>query len=486
MADRIRIQTELLEEIRSRLIDVSSALSRLGVQIRNIDVNRVSGSEVRIPLSFSSFSSIGCRMDGGSTLDCLRGLSYAAQEMGDYTRSVAGGVGVAADAFADTERGLALRFGGLMHAENGLFQNICDVIGFDSDVSHWTPEMQREFLEMQEDGRIVIDGNLALVIGGVVTQLIGPGGIIASFFQNSDSSGDHVTTKLDAPHISLKAEGGISNFGPSGKTSVIDQNKIEEYKEYYDRNGNQTDKTKKKLGERVQFLTAGISTGKTVSAWAEQGCLEGENYTASTQIGIGNIGATSYLNGGFGVYLPGKDGEMQLYLGGKGKIGVSASAIDLNASLEYELCDNVDLSVDGEVGLLSGKAELSAGFGIVGGELMGYAQIGAEANLIELEGKIGVDIGGVQGSVGADVKVGIGATAKAGYQDGVISFEIGASLGIGASINVELDVSNVVEGIGNALNDVGEAVEGIGNAIGEVGNAVGSFVGGICSFCAWW
>ena len=126
-------------------------------------------------------------------------------------------------------------------------------------------------------------------------------------------------------------------------------------------------------------------------------------YKSKGNIGIGNLGEKASAVGGFGVYLPGKNGEIQYYAGGAVEVGLSASALEMEGSAEYELCDWVDLSAEGDVSVLAGELTAGAGLGIIGGQFAAYVEAGAEANLVEVNGEIGLDVGGVKGTVGAGV-----------------------------------------------------------------------------------
>lgn len=82
------------------------------------------------------------------------------------------------------------------------------------------------------------------------------------------------------------------------------------------------------------------------------------------------------------------------------------------------------------------------------GGLVASGAVGAEANVAKVEGAVG----GTGAGVG--VKVGVGATCKAGYKNGVVKLEVGAALGIGGSVSVELDVGSVASKVVNGCKSV--------------------------------
>lgn len=62
---------------------------------------------------------------------------------------------------------------------------------------------------------------------------------------------------------------------------------------------------------------------------------------------------------------------------------------------------------------------------------------------------------GVKGSV----NVGIGAHADVGYRGGVVKVDIGASLGVGASVALEVDVGGMVDTITDTATAAWEGVK---------------------------
>ena len=111
--------------------------------------------------------------------------------------------------------------------------------------------------------------------------------------------------------------------------------------------------------------------------------------------------------------------------------------------------------------VLEAEAKAEANFGYVNGDLSANVNAELEATLVEAEGKIGLDIMGVEGSVGASVSVGVGAHAEMGYSEGKISYDIGASLGFGFSLSGELDFSGVVDAASNLVDAAQEKCESL-------------------------
>lgn len=474
MADRIQIHIEQMEELRSQLMSLSSALHEIKSDIRHIDLERVSGSQVRVRLPSSALHCINRSLQGGDTLDCLDSVVSAVSEMGRYTHAVAGSIGMAADAFAETENRLVCRFGGLMQGESSMFQQICGIIGVNLDRSKWTPDQKKQFDDLIRTGKLVLDFGVGMLVHDGIKYFFDNSGLIATFEEKSGLTGIKQTAKIigGTSMVEANQKRGFDTIGAKTSFDVVKQKEIENPTLYYDKDGNPIEGKKKKLGQKVDVLSVGASGGMSASILYGEGRIGNDQAWAEGSVGVGNAEFSGSVQGGLGVYLPGKDGELELYAGVDAKVGVSVSALDLKGSAEWELCDTVSLSGEGDISVLDAKAEASASFGIIGGEFMAYAKAGAEANLVEVNGEVGVDVGGVKGSVGAGVQVGVGASAEAGYKDGVISLDVSLSIGVGVSINVELDVSGLVDNVGNALESVGDAME--------------SFADGLASICCWW
>ncbi len=72
---------------------------------------------------------------------------------------------------------------------------------------------------------------------------------------------------------------------------------------------------------------------------------------------------------------------------------------------------------------------------------------------------------GVSGSV----KVGIGAHADVGFVDGHLKVDIGAAVGLGVSVEFDVDVGGLIDGVGTK---VAESWSGISAAASEGWNSL--------------
>lgn len=76
-----------------------------------------------------------------------------------------------------------------------------------------------------------------------------------------------------------------------------------------------------------------------------------------------------------------------------------------------------------------------------------HAKLQAEAILAEISAKGGAKVLGTDIGVKGSVNFGVGAHAEFGLKDGKLSMDIGASLGIGGSVKLEIDFSGTIDAI---------------------------------------
>ena len=169
-------------------------------------------------------------------------------------------------------------------------------------------------------------------------------------------------------------------------------------------------------------------------------------------------------------------GSLEITGGGiEGEVGVALSAFTAEAA--GQLGDDM-LGLHGKVDVEVGKAEAKGSLGLGIWDENGNfspklsAKVSAEAIAAEVSGKVGVDVAGVKVDAKGSLNFGVGAHADVGIRDGKLSVDLGASLGVGASIKFDVDISGAAEYVGNAAKEVCKAAQ-------DVGNAVGDFVGDV-------
>lgn len=214
---------------------------------------------------------------------------------------------------------------------------------------------------------------------------------------------------------------------------------------YYDEDGNEISAKEAGFYKR-DYTLAEIDASANVSASLYDGTYDvGEN--GKVNVVVGN--AEAHASFSAGLYGINANGDKQLMPGFNGEIGASATA--LNVDWDQQLIGDENLGVNLEAGVTagkvgakaSGKAQLFDNDGSI--DIQASIKGEAEAIAAEAEGSLGVNVLGGEVEATAGINVGIGAHAEVGYQDGKFKFDVGASLGVGVSLDVEIDVGGMVD-----------------------------------------
>jgi hypothetical protein len=185
----------------------------------------------------------------------------------------------------------------------------------------------------------------------------------------------------------------------------------------------------KKLGEDLdkKLLLAGLAVGGSVSLLHGEGMASGKYGFAQGSYDVLKAEAEAkagvfYENG-----MPVIGAEL----------GASACALQLDGIISTPDNPYAQLYAKGNAKVLEAKAGLEATLGLT------KTKVGAEigASLVSVEGTLGGKLGPVEAGVTGEFKVGIGAKAELGWEDGKLKCELGAALGIGASIKFEVGLS---------------------------------------------
>lgn len=180
------------------------------------------------------------------------------------------------------------------------------------------------------------------------------------------------------------------------------------------------------------------------------------------------------------------DRDAYAYIGAFGvgaSAGVSVSLLhaegEAQAGNEY-----LGIYGKGEVDILKAKLSGDASLGFdKNGKFTAHA--GAKAEGILAEGSVqgGVKVLGTDVGVKAGVNVGIGAHADFGIKDGKITVDLGASLGVGLSLKIDVDVSGTIDTVCDVAKSVmdkaGDIAQGAGEVIGNIGKGIGDGIGKI-------
>ena len=219
--------------------------------------------------------------------------------------------------------------------------------------------------------------------------------------------------------------------------------------DYYDKQDKEIEEKDAPDFYERETTIAEVSAEASVSKSFYEGVYSTGGEGCEVKAVVGNAEAHTSISGGF--YVVEKDGSRKFSPGVKAEIGASVTALDVEWKQQWLGDENLGLNTD--IGVTVGKAEAVAE-GIVQvfndeGKVDVQVGIGASAELIggEIEGSIGVNVLGGEIGVSGGINYGIGAHADIGYRDGVFKFDVGASLGVGASLDLEVDIGGMVDTI---------------------------------------
>lgn len=181
---------------------------------------------------------------------------------------------------------------------------------------------------------------------------------------------------------------------------------------------------------------------RSISRSIYEGSVQGEH--GSAYVTVGKAEAHASLAGGF--YAYNADGKRIFSPGVNAEVGSSITVLQTGGSYQFG-DDMAGVTVSGEttVGKVEGKASLEIGAWDKNARPQLNAEVSVEAIAAEAKGSVKANLlgGGVEGKVG--VNVGIGAHGKIGIKDGIIKCDVGVSVGLGVTAEVEIDVGGMVD-----------------------------------------
>lgn len=165
--------------------------------------------------------------------------------------------------------------------------------------------------------------------------------------------------------------------------------------------------------------------------------------------------------------------------GAEAAVGVALTAFSADAAGKLGSKYN-NVHASGNVSAGKAEAKASIGLGLTDKGLELGASASAEVIAAEISGKAGVSLAGTDVNVGGTLNFGAGAHFKAGLENGKLSLDVGASLGIGGSVNLEIDMSNTFKAVGGVAKGVCEAAtdfyDGATKTISNVVSGAGNFI----------
>ena len=240
------------------------------------------------------------------------------------------------------------------------------------------------------------------------------------------------------------------------------KNWVDEYRIEYNFDDQLHQDYKDNFSQRSTLHSFQEQVSENVSLLSAEGQLEGEYGSLSGEVGVLNAEAHALAYCG----LFSDDGKFAPGLGAE----VGASASLLEASGEARLGnDYYGAYVKGqaEFGKVAATASVDMGLYDEKGNFKPSLGAGAELEAIaaQVSGSVGNRVLGTDVGVTGSIGVGAGVHANVGLQDGKLSFDAGAYVGVGGSISLELDFNDTFDTISSAWD---ESSEWVGNTAGIV------------------
>lgn len=194
-------------------------------------------------------------------------------------------------------------------------------------------------------------------------------------------------------------------------------------------------------------------TGFNVEAKTQGSVYSKEIDSEHGSLGVSALAYEAYAAADGGVFRKDEDGNLVFNPNVSARAGVSVTALEAIGA--YRI-GNQWLGADANgrvtVGKVSGEAEVQASLMDADGNFDPHAKLNAsaEAILVDAEASAGVTVLGTRADVTGSVNIGVGAHANVEVGGGKISCDIGASLGIGASVSFTIDYSGTINAVKKA------------------------------------
>ena len=489
MANKIYMDTGLMEQLSNQITQLQRSLSSVQSRVSSSvsEVRRVASEQTGIINKL-----VTVRKNTQNLYDRMGKLAKAVANSADRWEEaenrVSGtklsegedaGIGAGAAGAAAAVIGAASAILGNLFGTNGadpaiINGAIAQWMQYNSDPSSWSKTMIDKFNQNVADAITFTlpDGSTGVKIGDTVL-VIGAGGALSVLSQSSSFTSLGMTvTRYGTDGSWSKQENSIGiGGGWSGKLLYKDENgEWKSVKRDAPDLGNPIDKM---YGGKTKADRIGtIATVFSAEAKGEKSLIHGE---AKGEAGLAS-GEASYnvchgeaeasFKAGLYATKVDADGKVHYSLepGIEAKAGASFSLFDAEASGKF---GNDYLNVHGDAGVSVGKvgAEGELQLGFVDGKFSGHAGASAEAIAAEAHASAGVNVVGIDTKVTGSVNVGIGAHADVGFHDGTLHVDIGASLGLGASVKVDVDVGGFIDNMAEGAGKLVDSVKGMGKSL---------------------
>lgn len=247
---------------------------------------------------------------------------------------------------------------------------------------------------------------------------------------------EYIFNRLDSikEFISKVYQGDMSQLGALLTIPELIKGDIEAFDDFID---NIKDTIVEKTGFDVKAETSGALYKKELS------CANGS-------LGVSVSAYEAYASAEGGLYTKDDDGKLVLNPHVAAELGASYTL--LSAAGQYGIGNEMlGANVSGHItaGQVSGKVQAEAAVMDEDGNFNPHAKLdaSAEAILVDASAQAGVTVLGTDIKAEASVNIGVGAHASVEIGDGVLECDIGASLGIGASLSFSIDYGGTIDAI---------------------------------------
>lgn len=204
------------------------------------------------------------------------------------------------------------------------------------------------------------------------------------------------------------------------------------------------------IGAKDDMTLASVGTSVTGVLWEAGGEGSYGIASGSYNVAAGQAEASASAYAGL------------LGVGAQVGVGVTAFTASAQGSLGNEYF-NLHGSTEVNVGHVGAEAAVNVGLvdenGNFNPQLGG--SLSAEALLAEASATVGGTIAGTEINATGSVNIGVGAHADVGLNDGVLSLDIGASVGIGVSVSLEIDFSGTVNAVADFASNAWSGITGL-------------------------
>lgn len=254
-----------------------------------------------------------------------------------------------------------------------------------------------------------------------------------------------------------------------------DEHKREDAKGYFDKDGKYHDVRGKDVSSEEKKKYKDISSLKKVATIASVGTKvsgdlwdkhwgdsdeEFKEFGAHGSAEAAFVKAEASASAYAGVYSYSADGTKHFTPGLGAEVGVGVTAF--SASAKGQLGDeyfNIHGKASVDVGKAEAKASVNMGLFDAEGKINPQAgvKLSAEAIAAEAKGTVGGTIAGTSVEATGSVNFGVGAHANFGLVDGHFSMDIGASLGVGVGVKLDIDMSGTFNAAVDTVNAISDA-----------------------------